>query len=277
MQVLDFINPEKGTLEYEVINFPDGQKHLRIKSEIDRKDCDVKIRCRIRDAEELFLLVQALDVLNRHGLKPNVFIYYLMGARMDRVMSFNEPFTLKIVTDMLKKLDAIFFVEEVHNPSVINRIGGWINRAFNINTDVDKYTLCFPDLGAVRRYSFFLNTPPGGYYKEIITFRKKRDVETGKLLSFEIEPDCEKVEIEGKDVIVLDDLIDGGGTFCGIAPLIRDKKPGSLTLRVCHAIQLEGIKRVAAVYDKVIISNSYFDWETMELPDNVEVKDVIYK
>lgn len=277
MQVLDFIKPEMGTMEYEVINFPDGQKHLRIKSEIDRKDSDVKIRCRIRDAEELFLLVQALDVLNRHGLKPYVYIYYLMGERMDRIMSFNEPFTLKLVTDILNGFDAIFLVEEIHNPFKINRMEGWINIAFNINTDVDKYTLCFPDSGAVCRYAFFLDTPPGGYYKEIITFRKNRDVETGKLLSFEIESDCEKVKIEGKDVIVLDDLIDGGGTFCGIAPLIRDKKPGSLTLRVCHAIQLEGIKRVAAVYDKVIISNSYFDWETMELPDNVEVKDVIYK
>lgn len=273
MQVLDFIKPEMGTMEYEVINFPDGQKHLRIKSEIDRKDSDVKIRCRIRDAEELFLLVQALDVLNRHGLKPNVFIYYLMGARMDRIMSFNEPFTLKLVMDILSGFDACFSVTEVHNTQMTEEKDGWKNRSFY--TEIHGRIACYPDAGAYSRYRLPFTLPGGKNFIESIVCQKRRDPETGKLSGFEL--DCGEVEIEGKDVIVLDDLIDGGGTFCGIAPLIRDKKPGSLTLRVCHAIQLEGIKRVAAVYDKVIISNSYFDWETMELPDNVEVKDVIYK
>lgn len=273
MQVLDFIKPEMGTMEYEVINFPDGQKHLRIKSEIDRKDSDVRIRCRIKDAEELFLLVQALDVLNRHGLKPNVFIYYLMGARMDRIMSFNEPFTLKLVMDILSGFDACFNVLEAHNLQTIEEKHGWINWPFY--ADIYESVWCYPDAGAFFRYKPFFSLSNGKAFKENIVCQKRRDPETGKLSGFEL--DCGDVEIEGKNVIVLDDLIDGGGTFCGIAPLIRDKKPGSLTLRVCHAIQLEGIKRVAAVYDKVIISNSYFDWETMELPDNVEVKDVIYK
>lgn len=273
MQILDFIKPEMGTMEYEVINFPDGQKHLRIKSEIDRKDSDVEIRCRIRDAEELLLLAQALDVLNRHGLNPNVFIYYLMGARMDRIMSFNEPFTLKLVMNILSGFDACFIVTEVHNIQMIEEKDGWGNWFFY--TDIPKGVRCYPDAGAFSRYkhSFAILSEKG--FIESIICQKRRDPETGKLSGFEL--DCGEVEIEGKDVIVLDDLMDSGGTFCGIAPLIRNKKPGSLTLRVCHAIQLEGIKRVAAVYDKVIISNSYFDWETMELPDNVEVKDVIYK
>lgn len=273
MQILDFIKPEMGTMEYEVINFPDGQKHLRIKSEIDHKDSDVRIRCRIRNAEELFLLVQALDVLNRHGLKPNVFIYYLMGARMDRITSFNEPFTLKLVTDILSEFNACFNVLEAHNPQMIKEKYGWENRSFY--TEIHGRIACYPDAGAYFRYRLLFTLSDGKDIIESIVCQKKRDLKTGKLSGFEL--DCGEVEIEGKDVIVRDDLIDGGGTFCGIAPLIRDKRPSSLTLNVCHAIQLEGIKRVTDVYDKVIISNSYFDWETMELPDNVEVKDVIYK
>lgn len=273
MQVLDFIKSEMGTLEYEVINFPDGQKHLRIKSEIDRKDCDVRIRCRIRDAEELFLLVQALDVLNRHVLKPNVFIYYLMGAHMDRIMSFNEPFTLKLVMDILSGFVACFSVMEVHNLQMIEEKYGWVNWPFY--TDTYGSVRCYPDAESFLRYkpSFVISSEND--FTENIVCKKKRDLKTGKISGIEL--DCGEVKIDGKDVVVLDDLMDGGETFCGIAPLIRDKRPGCLTLRVCHAVQLEGIKRVAEVYDKVIISNSYYDWRKMNLPDNVEVKDVIYK
>lgn len=72
---------------------------------------------------------------------------------------------------------------------------------------------------------------------------------------------------------MVDDLCDGGGTFIGIAELLRKElNPKSLTLAVTHAIQKGGIEKVAKVYDKVVITNSYKDWQNEDLPDNVKVE-----
>ena len=51
-------------------------------------------------------------------------------------------------------------------------------------------------------------------------------------------------------------------------------KPASLSLLVTHAVQKKGIENVAAVYDKVYITDTYKDWEKEDLPSNVEVNVV---
>lgn len=270
MQTIDLIHPEKGNVKYEVICFPDGQRHFKVLSEIDRKE-NIDIICRICNAEDLFLLMQALDVVNRHGVKPKVKIAYLMGARMDRIMSFNEPFTLDVVVNALNRFKADFRVLELHNLSSIKR-GEWFGVDFDF--DINNKVRCLPDKGAYDRSRFMRFHRRLSQPQEVYCI-KKRDVTTGKLSGFELY--CGNIDINNKDVAVTDDLIDGGGTFCGIAPLLREKNPASITLSVCHAIQLEGIKRVAEVYDQVIITNSYKDWELEDLPANVKVNDVLSK
>lgn len=124
------------------------------------------------------------------------------------------------------------------------------------------YTPCMPDEGAARRYSI----------KNGILCGKERDVETGKLKKFFIKSS----PVIASRIVVYDDLCDGGGTFIGIAELLKKEyNPKELVLVVTHAVQMAGIKRVAEVYDKVYISNSYKDWHLSEdLPLNVEVVKV---
>ena len=82
MQVIDFIN-KRGC---EVISFPDGEKHLKI-NQLDRKD-NVKIICRITNSDELFLLMQLSDILNRQCVViEEIVISYLMTMRCDRLFS----------------------------------------------------------------------------------------------------------------------------------------------------------------------------------------------
>jgi ribose-phosphate pyrophosphokinase len=100
-------------------------------------------------------------------------------------------------------------------------------------------------------------------------------VTTGKLLSFKV---TNPEEFNGEEITVIDDLCDGGGTFVGIASELRKLNPTKLRLVVTHAVNYDGILKVASVYDEVIITNSYKNWGTNEtLPDNVRVIDIIDK
>lgn len=115
MQTINLIHPERGDVEFEIIKFPDRQIHLKLKSELNHKE-DLHIIARITSADELFILMQILDIANRHGMRTIIRISYLMGARMDRVMSFNEPFTLKIILNILDEFDKYYiYVLEPHN------------------------------------------------------------------------------------------------------------------------------------------------------------------
>ena len=44
-----------------------------------------------------------------------------------------------------------------------------------------------------------------------------------------------------------------------------------MSLLVTHAIQKQGVEKVAAVYDKVYITDTYKDWTKESLPANVTV------
>ena len=261
MQTIDFI---KG-IGYEVISFPDGEKHLKIK-ELDRKDT-VEIICRITNSDDVFLLMQLSDILNRQCIVvEKITINYLMTMRCDRLFSFEQPFSLKIVADVINSFNAKkVLIIEPHSNTCLDLIKNSEARYTSKGLMVYPKAVCFPDKGAFKRYTCNMLMRP------YIVCSKVRDVETGKITSFSIDKVCEYKE--GGEIIVVDDLCDGGGTFIGIAELLRKElKPTKLTLAITHAVQKAGIERVASVYDEVRITNSYKDWQNEVLPDNVKVE-----
>lgn len=251
---------------YEIITFPDGEKHLKL-GELNRKE-QVYIKCRITNSDDLFILMQLSDVLRRQEVEVySLEIWYLMGMRCDRLFSLNEPFSLKIIADVVNSFNALYVnIVEPHSDKTNYLIDNVDNVRVMDNTVevllLHGYTACMPDEGAARRYSV----------NNGILCGKERDVETGKLKKFFIKSS----PVIASKIVVYDDLCDGGGTFIGIAELLKKEyNPKELVLVVTHAVQMAGIKRVAEVYDKVYISNSYKDWHLSEdLPLNVEVVKV---
>lgn len=253
MQIID----TRTALGYKVIKFPDGESHL-VLNDIDRKD-SVIITCRIRNGEELFLMMQLSDVLKRQEITiERLNILYLMGTRMDRIVSFSEPYTLKIVADVINSFNARDVqILEPHSFKSLILIKNSHDWCFRHNTK--DYITCYPDAGAKERYS---NCMDG------IVCSKIRDVSTGNLTGFKVQ---NPQYFKSGNIMVVDDLCDGGGTFIGLAPILRELNPQKLTLSIVHAIQLSGIERVASVYDEVFITDSYRDWQNEILPENVNV------
>jgi ribose-phosphate pyrophosphokinase len=262
MQIINLINKDKGDIVYDIINFSDGEKHIKFITEINRKD-SVKVICRITSMDELFILMQVGDILNRMEVEWALVITYLMGMRMDRVMSFNEAFSLKIVAKTINDMhpDAVFIVEPHSDRTLklINNSTPLMNRfAEAAMTDPEhNYMIVFPDAGAKLRYGAALeNKVP------MMTCHKKRDPATGKLSGFGIDnPEVLKEYPECTAFFVIDDLCDGGGTFCGIAEQLKERRPDFYrTLAITHAVAARGIYKVIDYYNDLFITNSYADW-----------------
>lgn len=168
--------------------------------------------------------------------------------RCDRLFDLNRPFTLGIVADVINSFNSRVTVVEPHSLRTIEEIKNCLPNYTSLQAacifENNGYKLVAPDKGAKERYPLDF----------AVECSKKRDVSTGKLLDFEV---TEIESVKGQDIVVVDDLCDGGGTFIGLASKLRELKPNSLSLFVTHMVNKEGIERVVKAYDHVYYTDSY--------------------
>lgn len=269
MQILNLVNLEKSDIKYTLSRFPDGEVQISL-GDFSHKE-QVQVKCRVTNAEGLFILMQVLDILDRHEVLYELNIYYLMGMRMDRVIDFNRPFTLKIVLDLLKTCNAetINILEPHSDVFYDRRFGVKFKPLYAENNPSSNYwrefQLIFPDAGAKERNGFLYNS-------STITCSKVRDVTTGKILEIKID---NPEDIMDKPLLILDDLCDGGGTFCGIAKALNalNIPKERLNIAVTHMVNPRGIENLSKNFNHVWFTNSYKDWEN--LPENVTMNKIV--
>ena len=272
--IINLINPERSQVKYELTVFPDGEPHIKLE-EIDRKK-EYRIVCRITNPSELFVLAQVGYILKRQDVIFDIEITYLMSMRMDRVISFNEAFTLQIVAGIINALGAEkVYIFEAHSDRVFKEIFNSssfdplknttefskFEREFILNAD---NAICFPDHGALDRYSFMVSPQV-----QTLCMNKVRDLENkGIIKSMELES---FIEGDISVITIIDDLCDGGGTFCWASSILREKFPNAkIQIFVKHLVNPVGLKKLAETFDAVYITNSYKDWDVTEYP-NVHV------
>lgn len=281
MTSLNLVSLSKSDIKYRVDVFPDGEPSLVVESELNHKEIEkVRITTRLSSMNDVFVLLQAIDILNRHGLDFNVYITYLMSMRMDRVMDWNRPYSLSIMANILKNAigDHEIYVFEPHSKKTLDLLGAkeYTNEHTYMrqnlmshvreNLAFDANTIVYPDDGARARYKTC---------NDSVCFKKKRDLATGNIIGLEFadKEDIDTIKI-ANNIVVIDDLCDGGRTFVGVAEKIREyNKHAKLTIIVAHAVNPVGIKNMSENYDRVIISNSYSDWK--DVPENVEVVEIV--
>jgi ribose-phosphate pyrophosphokinase len=139
----------------------------------------------------------------------------------------------------------------------------------------DKFILIAPDSGSLKK--IYKLAEQIGYKGDIITCSKDRDVD-GKLTKTivpyvfckgENNPYNEKVY--GKDIIIIDDICDGGATFINIAKEIKNALPDiawfkqynhpipKIYLIITHGIFSKGFEELSQYFDAIYCTNSYGD------------------
>ena len=76
-------------------------------------------------------------------------------------------------------------------------------------------------------------------------------------------------EVAGKDVLLIDDMIDSGGTLVKAGKLLKEKGAKRIICYATHGLFIEGTEKIKSVYDSVMTSNSH-----QQTDEKVEVVDV---
>lgn len=199
---------------------------------------------------EVMHLVQLMDLI-RHGRVPrpiNLHMPYLPYGRQDKDISLQEDTTFalssfaKVINmlgfDKVTTLDAhsdvgksLFYNFESFHPS--EEISSAIHELMD-GDGSDNVRLAFPDKGAWDRYGKKFNFIK---YEDFIIGHKVRNQLTGHIEKFNIEGNP-----KGKDIIIIDDICDGGMTFKIMSESLMENEAKSVHLYVTHGIFSKGIR-----------------------------------
>ena len=220
-------------------------------------------------------LLQALSMISearKSSSKVYAVIPYMGYARQDKQFLSGEIITMSIVAKMIKMAGAkkAIFVD-IHsktglnhfkitkeNVSAIPELAKYFKKMKLINPLVVS-----PDLGGslrAKKFAGVLNT-------DFIALKKSRNRNTGK-----VQIHSSKVDVRGRDLIVVDDIISTGGSIVNATQFLKRQKCKRVFVACTHGLFIgDAIKKMKKVGVSQIISTNTIPRSTSK----VDVSGVI--
>lgn len=209
----------------------------------------------INSSDTLMDLLLFTDAFNRmgrgtgHMVKKTCYLPYIPYARQDRVMVVGEPLSAAVFGKIINLcgFDSVV-VDDPHSdvaPSHINNIS--VYEQYEMALEIlgkgffEDAVIVAPDAGAIKKVTK-LATKVG--HSEIGVGNKHRDLLTNNISHTSYSgPD-----VNGKRVVMIDDICDGGRTFIELGKVLRESGAKEIILYTTHGIYSHG----ADVFDGVI-------------------------
>jgi len=291
MKILNLVYPEKSDIKYKISKFPDGQNQLTILDKTLLNEY-IEIKTRINnfiDLEILICAVKSLKGLNVRGI--NLYSPYILGSRSDRKFEEGSNNYLKDVicpilnslnfysitcldphSDVLEACIKSNFLR-ISNEEVVKFALSEIYD-YDSNEGNSRMVLISPDAGASKK--IYKVAESFEFEGDIIICSKERDKD-GKLTKCVVPLS----NLGNKDLIIIDDICDGGATFINIAKEIKDHYIGNscpkIYLIVTHGIFSKGYEELSKYFDGIYCTNSYNDIPKYNEYDGISIGSKILK
>jgi len=251
--------PEDTGTKYERILYPAGEVQIRLKHDtvLELFDADsVVVYCRAAHQNVWDLALLADAIFHLCPFKESTLVLpYLPFSRADRRFVEGDCHGLKVFGEYLSSLRFHRIrTLDVHSFRAAKNIDNLVNISprpliTKVIADIcdggGHPVVLLPDKGA-QRYGL-----DGAFQAS-----KIRDPETGRLFRFDLPDNLPK----DHDILIVDDICDGGGTFIGIANTLEAfrerKKYGKLYLYVTHGIFSKGLQPLCEKFERVYTTNS---------------------
>ncbi len=229
--------------------FSDGEVFVRFDESIRGRTVFLVAQVNI-PYENLFELFMCIDAARRASAKEIICITpYLPHSRQERKDAERTSISSRVVADFLQQsgADRVMTID-LHTSSIEGFFKIPVDHLDTSNLftkhildlQLENISLCSPDFGGLKRikkYKKVLNC-------EMAVIHKERLI-PNQIASMEIIG-----EVKGKNVIIIDDMIDTAGTLCKAAELIMEK--GALSVRAYCTHGLLSGTAIARIEDSVL-------------------------
>lgn len=258
----------------ETFKFPAGETSVRIKDDPNRTlfpDGQGKIPVRIicsfesnDDLINLFLLTDAVRNFYFH-CSIELDIAYFPYARQDRICNSGESLSVKVIANLINSQNyERVYISDAHSdvtPALINNCfhANILNAGISLKgrRNVSNTILVSPDAGANKKVFEFAKVHG---YPEVVRADKTRDVATGKITGTKVYwegayIDPTTIKSTNKDFLIMDDILDAGGTFIPLAKELKKLTTGKVYLYVTHALFTKGYNGLDVDITKIYTRN----------------------
>ncbi len=219
----------------EVNRFSDGEMQTIIPESV-RGSYVFFIQSTLAPADNLLELLLLIDAAKRASAGYiTAVIPYFGYARQDRKDKPRVPISAKLIANLLSAagvnriVTMDFHADQIQgffDIPVDHLRGEAIFMPFLSKMDLSNVTFASPDVGGVKRARSFAKY----FERDLVICDKVRKV-ANKIESMTVIG-----EVEGADVILVDDLVDTAGTLCKAAQAIMDKGANSVRAIATHPV-----------------------------------------
>lgn len=251
----------------DYFKFSGGEIQVKLPDEINMERAI--LTWKPSDPDHIVHMMLTVNALKHAGIYDiDLEILYLPYARQDRVCAPGEALSLQTICLILESLQLTTIrIWDVHNRSAFDEYleGDHIihisaadiyNRyKFIHNLSLFELSLCAPDMGAIDRMiavndSLQFNIPT-------IVLKKTRCPETG--LIPEISFHKSSSVPTDNNILIIDDICDGGATFIKAAELLKTECKGELFLYVTHGIFSKGLDELGKHFKHIFCHHVLHD------------------
>jgi ribose-phosphate pyrophosphokinase len=246
----------------EVSKFPDGETRVRINENIRRQDIFIIQPTCPPTNHNLMELLILVDAVRRASAERITAVIPFFGyARQDRKDKPRVPITAKLVANLIEaagvdrvltmdlhaaQIQGFFDIPVDHlyaKPILLKYL-----REQRQGCDASNLTVVSPDVGGVKMVRSYADALGA----ELAIVAKQRISPT------KVEPMRLIGEVEGRDVMIVDDMTETGGTLCAAAKILKEHGAQRIFAGVSHAVLGElGCRRIMeSRIDEVITTDS---------------------
>jgi len=245
--------------------FPDGEVYVKIPhlNKLKGKKVVVLHSGAPEPNEGLVELELILQILRDNKIKPEVFFAYFPYGMQDEVFERGET---NVSENLIEKLVSYYKVKKIYI----------IDPHFGGRKWVKKYPIipisAVPLLIKEVKRDFgedilFLSPDTGGKRRTGIPGIEKR-----RLNSFNVKLFSRKLNLKGKIVGVVDDMIKTGGTLLKFYEIAKESGAKKIIALVTHGVIPEGISKIKKKYSKLYLTNT-----VKQKLANIDITDLILK
>ena len=274
-QISKYLDIRLGTAN--VRRFADQEIFVKILENVRGEDCFILQSTSYPANDHLMELLIMIDALKRASAKRITAVLPYFGyARQDRKPGPRTPISAKLVANMITTAGADrvltldlhatqiqgFFDIPTDNLFAVPVLAGDVKD----NYDLENIVVVSPDVGGVVRARSLAKRLEAQL--AIVDKRRERPGESEVMNVIG--------NVEGRDCLLIDDIIDSGGTLCNAAEALLKIGASSVTAYITHGVLSGGaVARIAASSLKeLVITNSIQPTSAIETARNIRVVSV---
>jgi len=215
--------------------FPDKTSQIW-KVHVPNRGPAIEIEWDFESEDEFMHVAQLKHLVSSESNRPVcLYLPYLPYGRQDKMVSSNATFALRTFANLINSLEfdhvscfdphSDVASSSLNNFSAVYPNHEIINAAYRCGATL----FCYPDFGALNKYTRVMHEHP------FIHGKKIRDQSSGVITHYDLVGDP-----SGQNVLIVDDICDGGATFIFLVKALLLRGATEVNLYVSHGIFSKG-------------------------------------